>query len=863
MHDINIKSVVSKLNTNDISGLTSEEVKKRSKLGLNEIEKSKNPSFLVKFFRQFKDALILILLAAAFLSMVVNQDDMIDSIIILAVVILNAFIGASQESKAEKALDEVRKMSSPKAHVIRNGRNYIIDSKEVVVGDLISFMAGDLIPADARIIKCNDLKIDESSLTGESVTVDKRNVVLSSSTPLAERVNMVYATTIVTKGTGVAVVTAIGMDTEVGKIAKLLHENNEDTTPLQIQLNKLGKVLGLICLGICFVVFILELIAGLELLESFNTAITLAVAAIPEGLATVVTIVLALGVQRLVKKNVIIRRLPSVETLGCASYVCSDKTGTLTKNEMTVKQVYNYSLNNTVYVNDSLIDEYKILLAYGTLCSDCKRLENELTYIGDPTEVAIVVANNKYGVSDILNKYKIIHEYPFDSNRKMMSVIIRNKDNYVVITKGAIDSLLKLCPNVNKERVLLANEKMANNALRVIGVAIKQIRDFSSLKNASEVENNLTFVGLIGMMDPPKEGVKEAISLAKKAGVKTVMITGDHLTTATAIGKQLGILENKTQAISGYEIEEMSDIELKNKVTNYSVYARATPSTKVRIVKALKENDMIVAMTGDGVNDAPSLRSADIGCAMGNKGTEVAKSAASLILFDDNYSSIIEAIKEGRGIYNNIRKVVHFLLSSNIGEVLIIALASIISILGVINVPVPLKPIHLLFVNLITDAFPAFALGLDKVNDEVMSKSPRKKEEPLINKGKWFQIVYQGVIIGLLSLSSFLIGNTINYEIGMTMAFVTLSFSQLFHAFNVRNEGTIFNKSLFDNKYLFLSLLFGGIFEVLVINVPFLSSLFSLSPLDINQFLVSIGLAFMIVIIEEFIKELKRLIKSS
>jgi len=858
MHSVSEKEIESSLKTNAISGLTDNEVNIRGKQK-NEIEKKKKEPIVIKFFAQFKDVLILILLGAALLSIIVNKDEWIDSIVILFVVLLNAILGVFQEEKAERALDAIAELSSPKARVIRNGRRYIIDSKDVVLGDVIEFEAGDLIPADARIISANNLKVDESALTGESHTINKRVGKVSEETPLAERVNMVYSTSVVTNGYGKAIVVAIGMDSEVGKIAKLLNKSNEELTPLQIQLNKISKLLGLICLIICLLVFVLELFAGLDILDSFSTAITLAVAAIPEGLATVVTIVLAIGVQRLVKQNVIIRKLPSVETLGCASYICSDKTGTLTQNKMTAKKIYNYSSDTLMDISSALNEEYKNILAYFSLCSDCKMTNNELS--GDPTEIALVRANNEFGYPNVMKDYAVIHQYPFDSDRRLMSVIIRNKNQYIVITKGAVDTLLPRCINVNKEKVFIANERMANEAMRVLALGVKKINSFKEIDDVSKIENGLHFVGLIGMIDPPKEGVKEAIVRAKNAGVKTVMITGDHITTACAIGKQLGIIERKDEAISGNELDKLSDDELAKNVKRYSVYARATPFHKVRIIEALKRNDEIVAMTGDGVNDAPSLRKADIGCAMGKNGTEVAKNSSSLILVDDNYTTIVSAIKEGRGIYNNIKKVVHFLLSSNIGEVVTIVLASIISIFSKIEIPVPLLPIHLLFVNLITDSFPAFALGMDKVDESVMNQKPRKKNDPFFRKKKWATIMYQGVFIGIISLISFCVGNLENYKIGTTMAFITLSFSQLFHSFNVHSETSIFTKKTFANKYLIYAFLFGIIFSALVMYIPFLANIFQLHPLDFAEIAVSVGLAFMIVIVEEFIKEGRRIIK--
>ena len=854
----NINELEKILNTNSVSGLSSEEVEKRLKEnGYNQLKEPKKESIFVKFLNQFKDTMVIILLVAALVSILVEPTEWIDSLIILVVVLINAILGVAQESKAEKSLEALKNMTAPTAKVVRNGKATVVDAKDLVVGDLLILEAGDRVGADARIIESHNLQIDESALTGESVPVNKSNLPLEDSNlPLGDRVNMAYQSCNITYGRGMAIVVATGMDNEVGKIADMLMNEKQELTPLQIKLNEIGKTIGFLSIIICFVVFGLQCLNGQSLLEGFKTAIALAVAAIPEGLAAVVTIVLALSVQKMVKHNAIVRKLPAVETLGSTSIVCSDKTGTLTQNKMTVLEVY--TKDGLKKLEDANSDLEIEMINYFTLCSDAQIKGDE--EIGDPTEVALVAASLKknYTKEDLYAIYKRGEELSFDSERKMMTVFFEKDGEIISITKGGPDVVLSKCTNVNIDDVMEANKTMADKALRVLAVAYRKWDKMPETINFETVENNLTFVGLVGMIDPPRPEVKEAIKVAKGAGMRTIMITGDHITTASAIAKELGILIEGTTAISGTQLNKMSEEELLENIEKYSVYARVAPEHKVRIVNAWQAKGHVVAMTGDGVNDAPALKTADIGCAMGITGTEVAKSAAAMVLTDDNFTTIITSIQEGRGIFDNIQKDVQYLLSSNIGEVLTIFLASLISII----VPgsgfgVPLLPIHLLWVNLITDSLPAFALGLEPTELNVMSRKPRKKDEDFFSNGLMTTIIWQGCMIGLLTLASYIYGETINHETGMTMAFITLSACQLFHSFNVKSHESIFNKQVFNNKYLWGAALLGAGLQIAIINIPALANLFKLAPLSIECMLISIGLAFCVIIVIELTKFFK------
>ena len=853
------KVVVEEFQSSIEEGLQSSQVAKlRSEYGYNEVEEQKKDSLLKRFIMQFKDATIIVLLVAAAVSIAVDPHEWIDSVIILVVVVFNAILGLVQESRAEKSLEALKKMSAPEAKVIRDGKKMSVPSRELVPGDIVVLESGDFVPADLRLLEVHNLKIDESALTGESEPVEKIETVINDDdVSLGDMKNCAFSSTNVTYGRGLGVVTGIGMNTEVGKIANLLLNEDSEATPLQVKLEQIGRTIGIICLIICLIVFGIEMMAGLDILEAFKTSVALAVAAVPEGLPTVVTIVLALGVQKMAKKNAIVRRLPAVETLGSASIVCSDKTGTLTQNKMTVVKTYRSEtgvLDFDKGINDVKTEE---MLGYFSLCSDAiiRYEDGNEVQIGDPTETALVIASNKAGHTkeDLLKEYHHKNELGFDSVRKMMTVVFEYKGEIISITKGAPDVILERCTNGDKKD-LEANDVMAQDALRVLAVAVKKWKAVPEKMESDLLEVDMTFVGLVGMIDPPRPEVKAAIAEAKGAGIRTIMITGDHITTAIAIARDLGILEEGYKALSGTQLEKMTDIELIRDIEKYSVYARVAPEHKVRIVNAWQSQGHVVAMTGDGVNDSPALKTADIGCAMGITGTDVAKGAASMILTDDNFATIISAVREGRGIYDNIKKDVHFLLSSNIGEIVAIFCASLIGLFGSKELGVPLLPIHLLWVNLITDSLPAFALGLEPTESDIMERKPRPKNESFFAGGLSYSIGWQGVMIGALTLTSYLIGNSVNHESGMTMAFITLSISELFHAFNLKSKKSVFNKTIFNNMYLWGAFAFGLILQFVIIYIPFFSDIFKLVPLDFSHEMIALGLAASVIPIVEITK---------
>ena len=857
-----IEDVRKQFNTDLKNGLSQEEVKIRhQKYGFNEIEGEKKKPIIVRFLLQFKDALTIILILAAIISILVDPGEWIDSAIIIFVVVVNAILGLVQENNAEKSLEALQKMASPMAKVIREGHTMTIPASEVVPGDLLVIEAGDCIASDGRIIEAFNLKVDESALTGESVPVEKTNETLEKECPLAERSNMLYASCYVTYGRAVAIVTSIGKDNEVGKIASMLQNAKKENTPLQNKLDQIGKSIGIMCIFICIAVFVMEMASGMSFLDAFKTAIALAVAAIPEGLATVVTVVLALSVQKMVKKNAIVKSLPAVETLGSTSIVCSDKTGTLTQNKMTVVKVY----QDQIEPIETCSQQTYQLLNYFTLCSDgtISIVDGKEVSVGDPTETALVKASLIKGFSktDLMKQYPRFNELSFDSDRKMMSVFVEDNGKYLQITKGGPDVIFARCTNIDLETVSKVNETMSQDALRVLALAIRYYDEKPEHVSSEENEKDMTFVGMVGMIDPPREEVKDAISEAKKAGVRTIMITGDHIVTASAIAKGLGILDEGQKAIMGDDLSKMSDEELFAHIEDFSVYARVAPEHKVRIVNAWKAKGKVVAMTGDGVNDSPALKSADIGGAMGITGSDVAKGAASMILTDDNFTTIIHSIKEGRGIYDNIKKDVQFLLSSNIGEVLTIFGASLLSLFLPGNIGTPLLPIHLLWVNLITDSLPAFALGMEPTEDDVMDRPPRDKDESFFAGGLGFTIAWQGLMIGTLTLIAYFIGNQIDHLTGMTMAFITLCGSQLVHSFNVKSHHSILNKRIFNNVYLWGSLAAGLFLQVIILTIPELSAIFKLQQLHLTQWLICIGLSLSTVVICEIAKLIKKKVR--
>ena len=850
------EEILNELKTNETEGLTSSEAEERLKEhGNNELAGKKPESLLVRFLKQFADVLIIILIIAGVVSIIVEPSEWIESLIIFIVILINACIGVYQENKAEKSLEALEKMSAPLCKVIRDGKVVQLSTKNLVPGDIVVFEAGDYIPADARIIEAVNLQVDESALTGESVPVEKHaEVIEENEVPLGDQKNMVFSSTFVTKGRGIGIVTKTGMNTEIGKIAGMLIKEDNTKTPLQMKLAQVAKVIGFLCIIICIVVFVLEYLVTKDILESFKTSVALAVAAIPEGLAAVVTIVLSIGVSKMAKQNAIVKKLPAVETLGSTSVVCSDKTGTLTQNKMTVVEIYRNEIKKP---QEELTEEEKELIQYFALCCDAKIniVDGVEQRIGDPTETALIEANNLYGKS--IDSIRRLADVPFDSDRKMMSVLVEINGKFVLITKGAPDIVIKNSINDGLEYALQVNNNMAVRALRVLAVAV---RVFDKLPNHIDenLEKDMTFIGLVGMIDPSRPEVKDAITIATKAGLRTIMITGDHITTAIAIAKDLGILREGHKAISSDDLKKLTDEELFEHIKEYSVYARVAPEDKVRIVNAWQRKGKVVAMTGDGVNDSPALKTADIGCAMGITGTDVAKEAADMILVDDNFATIIDAVQEGRGIYDNIKKCVTYLLSSNIGEVLAIFLASLISLIFDPNFGIPLLPIHLLWINLITDSLPAIGLGMEKADDSLMELPPRPKTEGFFANNLFVKIALEGMVIGLLTLVSYYIGSLTSEEVGHTMAFMTLGTCQLFHSYNTKSNHTVFSKKTFNNKVLNLAVLLGFVLQLCVIYIPGVNNVvFQFESLSIANLGISLGLAFVIVIVMEIAKLFK------
>lgn len=853
-------------------GLSTGEAQQRlSRFGKNELEKGKKTSLLKRFLGELTDPMIIILIVAAAISGITafyEGESFADVIIILAVVIINAVLGVVQESKAEAAIEALQEIAAATSKVLRDGKVVTLKSDELVPGDVVLLEAGDAVPADGRIIEAASLKIEEAALTGESVPANKITDLLQlggeKDVPLGDRKNMAYMGSTVVYGRGKVVITGTGMNTEMGKIAQALSQAKDDATPLQIKLNQLSKILTILVIGICAVIFAVGLfrsgISGDTILSTFMVAVSLAVAAIPEGLAAVVTIVLSIGVTNMSKRNAIIRKLTAVETLGCTQIICSDKTGTLTQNKMTVVE----------HVADN---EQNLEIAM-TLCSDAEYDAEAGEAVGEPTECALVndAAKNGLPKTQLKEEYVRVGEAPFDSMRKMMSTVHKTKENQIIqFTKGAPDEVLKCCTHaiVNGAKVpmteeirasiLKSNKAMADRALRVLCGACREWDKMPESTEPAFLEQELTYLGLSGMIDPVRPEVKAAIVECREAGIRPIMITGDHKDTAVAIGMELGILSNPSQAITGAQLNEISDEDFQNRIEEFSVYARVQPEHKVRIVNAWKKKGMITAMTGDGVNDAPSIKSADIGVGMGITGTDVTKNVADMVLADDNFATIVSAVEEGRRIYANIRKAIQFLLASNLAEVLAIFFSTMIGF-------TILKPVHLLWINLITDCFPALALGLEKSEADIMKKKPRDPKEGIFAGGMGFDVFFQGAVVTVLVMISYLVGHRIesgawefvNSADGTTMAFLTLSMVEIFHSLNMRSRrGSIFKLNS-HNKFLYGAMVVSLILTTVVIEVPFIAKAFQFTPIDFTEYVIALGLAVLIIPIMEIVKAVQR-----
>jgi P-type Ca2+ transporter type 2C len=861
---LEIADIEKALGVDASKGLSLNEVESRlDKYGPNQLKEKKEINPIAIFIDQFNDFIIWVLVAAALVSGFLRE--WMDAFAIIAVVILNSILGFIQEYRAERSLAALKKLSSPNSRVIRDGMRQVINSHSIVPGDIAEFEAGDNIPADSRLIWVTpNFTVSEASLTGESNPVRKTVLSLKEKeVPLADRANMIYMGTSIASGKARAIVVDTGMETELGNIAGMIQGADDNVTPLQKRLEAFGKFIVYVCFGLVGLVFILELLRGSKLIDVFLTSVSLAVAAIPEGLPAVVTIALALGVQRMVKRHAIIRKLPSVETLGCATVICSDKTGTLTKNEMTVQAVY---VNNMLFnvtgigydVKGEFVRDYKTidnadypelkrLLSCAALCNGAELVEDKSGYkiIGDPTEGAMLSCAGKLGIwkKDLEERFSFIEEIPFDSERKKMTIVRRGKKGVTAFIKGAPDVFLEDCIEIetaegvrkledkDRKEILAANEKLTSSAMRVLAIGYRILKGIPESYGAEAIEKDLVFLGLVAMIDPAREEVKDAIQKCSTAGIKTVMITGDHRNTAVAIAKQLGFFKEGSIALTGEEFDKLTDEELYDKIENIPVYARVSPEHKLKIVKAWRKHGEIVAMTGDGVNDAPAVKEADIGVSMGITGTDVTKEVSDMVITDDNFASIVSAVEEGRGIYDNIKKSIHYLLSCNTGEILVMFVSSLVGF------PVPLLPIQILWVNLVTDGLPALALGVDPVSKGIMSRPPRKPDEPVITKENAFLMLWQGAFIAFCSLLAFSLVLFVEKE-GLararTAAFIVLSCSQLFHSFNCRNnKESIFKIGFLTNKKLIFAVLISFGLQMLAVYQPFLQTIFKTEPLGI------------------------------
>lgn len=855
------ENVLKELGSDASYGLTDEQVlQRKQQYGENRLREKKKKTNLQRFLDQFKDVMILILIGAALISFVIacvegNPKEFFEPALILLIVVVNAIMGVMQESKAEKALDALKGLSAPHARAIRNGVETILNASELVPGDIIRLEAGDFIPADARLLHSVSLKSEESALTGESVPSEKdARSIVDQNAPLGDRNNMIFSGCSITYGTATAVVTATGMDTEMGKIANLLENEEEGQTPLQKKLAQLGKYLGILAIAACAIIFIVGIVNGIPVMEIFMTAVSLAVSAIPEGLPAIVTIVLSIGVQRMVKKNAIIRRLPAVETLGSASIICSDKTGTLTQNRMTLVEAY-WDGGKTEKISTQNSAEIRRLLQYATLCCDGSIVfhGSEQQHIGDPTETAIILAAHQNGMTQesLSREYPRLAEIPFDSDRKLMSTVNRIDGQNIVIVKGAFDMMAQRCIQGDLDTAKRITEEMSSSALRVLAVAYKKIDEVPDSPTSDELENGLTFLGLVGMIDPPRPEAKEAVATCLKAGIKPVMITGDHVVTASAIAKELGILQPSDRAITGSELDAMTDSQLDEQVENIAVYARVSPENKIRIVKAWQRKGQVVSMTGDGVNDAPALKAADIGCAMGITGTDVAKGAADMTLTDDNFATIVDAVREGRGIYANIKKVVGFLLGTNIGEIITVFAAMLLWH------KTPLLSMQLLWINLVTDSMPAIALGMEAVEPDIMEQKPKPKNEGIFAHGLGVRVVLQGFMFGILTLIGFQVGEQVTGTLagGQTMAFMVLALSQVVQAFNMRSVHSLFQIGFFGNHKLNWAALLSIVLVAIVLFTP-VRVAFGLVILPWKLYLLALGLILTPLVVMEISKAL-------